>query len=120
MFAAEHAASSRGKSVEPVQQVFSKVALRQVRPLSWLGGRAMSEMIERVASALSQAEARRRWLAKRIWGGDLIGLKLPIGLNRADKATLSYWLKRGHVEEEDGMFRLTDAGRASLSLEDGE
>lgn len=66
---------------------------------------------------LTKAEERRRWLASRLW-------PTPHGRNafqallnptKADEAIVARWLKLGHAEkDEDGLIRLTDAGRAAL------
>lgn len=64
---------------------------------------------------LTKADEHWRWLAGRIWHGTLTGwTPLSDRVTKADRAIVERKIKAGEVEVDEGMYRLTDAGRAAL------
>lgn len=61
------------------------------------------------------AADERKHLATKIWRPGLMGWSYPHWtLTKRERAIIAYWDKRGHLERDGVMMRLTEAGRAAL------
>ena len=60
------------------------------------------------------AHEYRKWLARKMWRDIYMsGWVTPWwALTKKDEAAIKFWRKRGYVEEDGPMLRLTETGRA--------
>ena len=69
---------------------------------------------------MSKAARDRYELAFKIWRATFQGWgRLARNPTKLEEAVFAYWRKHGHIEEsEQGLMRLTEAGRAALERQD--